>query len=159
MCAVCCVLCAVCGVRCAVCCRYCMLMRCYSPSSFPPPWYRYGHGTVAFGMLGDWCSVEAFCPGSSDKCLSNPGWTSGDATSSFYFVANLKTMVNMAKAIGNTADFATYSAALALATAAYVQQYVIRRIMCDTASYYTRYIPLYTPLLPAPMCTHYMYIH
>ena len=83
----------------------------------------YGHGTVAFGMLGDWCSVEAFCPGSSDKCLSDPGWTSGDATSSFYFVANLKTMVNMAKAIGNTVDHAMYSAALALATAAYVQQY------------------------------------
>jgi len=40
----------------------------------------YGDGVPQFGMLGDWCSVERFCPGSSDDCLANPGWTSGDAT-------------------------------------------------------------------------------
>ena len=83
----------------------------------------YGHGTVAFGMLGDWCSVEPFCPGSSDGCLANPGWTSGDATSSYYFVVNLRTMVSVAKALNNTADHAKYSAALAVAKAAYAKQY------------------------------------
>ena len=46
----------------------------------------HGDGVPQFGMLGDWCAVEGFCPGSSDGCLADPGWTSGDATSAFYFI-------------------------------------------------------------------------
>ena len=26
-------------------------------------------GIPTFGMMGDWCSIEPFCPGSSDACL------------------------------------------------------------------------------------------
>ena len=30
---------------------------------------RYGSGVPQFGLLGDWCAIEPFCPGSSDGCL------------------------------------------------------------------------------------------
>jgi hypothetical protein len=70
-------------------------------------------------MLGDWCAVEDFCPGSSDGCLADPGWTSGDATSAFYFVKNLEVMVQMANATGRHADVSKYEAALAHARGSY----------------------------------------
>ena len=81
----------------------------------------YGDGVPQFGMLGDWCSVETFCPGSSDKCLSTPGWTSGDATSAFYYILDLQAMVQMAHAIGKRTDVAKYEAAVLHAKAAYRQ--------------------------------------
>ena len=76
-------------------------------------------GRVSAGMLGDWCAVEDFCPGSSDGCLADPGWTSGDATSAFYFVKNLEVMVQMANATGRHADVSKYEAALAHARVSY----------------------------------------
>ena len=61
-----------------------------------------------FGLLGDWSSIEPFCPGSSDACLHDPGWTSGDATSSFYYIQDLEAVVDMATALNRTADAKRY---------------------------------------------------
>lgn len=83
----------------------------------------YGGGVPQFGLLGDWCAVEAFCPGSSDGCLSNPGWTNGDATTAFYFIYALKLLVNMANATGRSADVTAYSAMLGTAKTAYHTQF------------------------------------
>lgn len=80
---------------------------------------EYGKGVPQFGMLGDWCSIEAFCPGSSDGCLSDPGWTSGDATSAFYYVKDLEVLVQLANATGNHNDASKYSASLEHARVAY----------------------------------------
>ena len=73
---------------------------------------KFGHGVPQFGLLGDWCSVEPFCPGSSDGCLSNPGWTNGDATSAFYFLKSVEDLIQMARVAGKIADVATYTAML-----------------------------------------------
>ena len=70
-------------------------------------------------MLGDWCAIEPFCPGSSDGCLKDPGWTSGDATSAFYFVKDLEVMVQMAHATGKSSDATKYHAALEHARTSY----------------------------------------
>jgi hypothetical protein len=79
----------------------------------------YGDGVPQFGMLGDWCAVEPFCPGSSDGCLSTPGWTSGDATSAFYYILDLQAMVQMANVTGKHMDVVKYEAAMRDAKAAY----------------------------------------
>jgi hypothetical protein len=68
----------------------------------------YGGGVPQFGMLGDWCAIEPFCPGSSDGCLANPGWTKGDATSAFYFVKDREAMVSLSNVTGKAADHAKY---------------------------------------------------
>jgi hypothetical protein len=72
-------------------------------------------------MLGDWCSIEPFCPGSSDACLKSPGWLKGmgDATTSFYFLQDLEAMVGLATALGKPADAAKYGGMLAKARVAY----------------------------------------
>lgn len=81
----------------------------------------YGGGVPQFGLLGDWCSVEPFCPGSSDGCLRNPGWTNGDATSAFYFLKSLEDLIRMAKAAAgaHSSDVAKYTQLLTTAKAAY----------------------------------------
>jgi hypothetical protein len=63
-------------------------------------------GVPSFGLLGDWCSIEPLCPGSSDGCLSNPGWNQGDGdvTASFYYVKDLEVMLALAVATNRTAD-------------------------------------------------------
>ena len=79
----------------------------------------YGDGVPQFGLLGDWCSVEPFCPGSSDGCLASPGWTNGDATTAFYFIKSVEDLIKMAKLVGQTADAAKYTQMLAAAKKAY----------------------------------------
>jgi hypothetical protein len=79
----------------------------------------YGHGVPQFGMLGDWCAIDPLCPGSTDKCLTDPGWTSGNPTSSFYYVQHLATMEAMAAALGKSDDVKMYAAMAVTAKAAY----------------------------------------
>ena len=105
---------------------------------------KFGNGVPQFGLLGDWCSVEPFCPGrikfgnslnclnlifsvtgalsnrstlvgSSDGCLANPGWTNGDATTAFYFIKSLENLIHMAKVAEKSADVTTYTSMLKLA--------------------------------------------
>ena len=80
---------------------------------------KYGAGVPQFGMLGDWCSVEPFCPGSSDGCLASPGWTSGDATTAFYFIKSLEDLIKMAKLTEHKTDVHTYTQMLSSAKAGY----------------------------------------
>ena len=82
---------------------------------------KFGSGVPQFGLLGDWCSVEPFCPGSSDGCLSNPGWTNGDATTAFYFLKSLEDLIQMANVTGKSADVTTYTAMLTEAKQSYHQ--------------------------------------
>ena len=84
---------------------------------------KYGGGVPQFGLLGDWCALEPFCPGSSDKCLANPGWTNGDATSAFYFVKDVEVLVQMARVTGNQPDVQAYSAVLEHAKTSYHSQF------------------------------------
>ena len=76
-------------------------------------------GVPQFGLLGDWCSVEPFCPGSSDGCLNTPGWTSGDATTAFYFIKSVEDLLKMASLTGHHDDISTYTKVLSIAKAAY----------------------------------------
>ena len=36
-----------------------------------------------YGLLGDWLADQALCPGSSDGCLTDPGFVTGNPTSAF----------------------------------------------------------------------------
>ena len=87
-----------------------------------------GYGGIddipSFGMMGDWCSIEPFCPGSSDACLKDPGWTgAGDATSAFYYIQDLLAAAQMANATGRANDAAAFGLLLARARAAYVRTF------------------------------------
>jgi len=47
------------------------------------------------GLLGDWLAPDPICPGSSDTCLSDPGWTRGNPTTAFQYVLDLQAMVTI----------------------------------------------------------------
>ena len=72
-----------------------------------------------YGLLGDWLAAQELCPGSSDGCLTNPGFINGNPTSAFQYVLDLESMVAIATALNETAAAAEYAAELAAAPAAY----------------------------------------
>lgn len=72
-----------------------------------------------FGLLGDWLSLDPFCPGGSDNCLKNPGWISGNPTTAFYYLVCVEAMSKIAAQIGNEADASAYAAEFAAGTASY----------------------------------------
>ena len=55
-------------------------------------------------------------------CLKDPGWTSGDATSSFYFIKDVEHLAAMANATGHIADAERYAHAAVAAREAYHTQ-------------------------------------
>ena len=91
------------------------------------PGYGGIAGVPSFGMMGDWCSIEPFCPGSSDHCLTDPGWTgAGNPSSSFAYIQDLEAVAQMAAATGKPDEAAAYGALLERARAAYYRAYFNR---------------------------------
>ena len=72
-----------------------------------------------FGLLGDWLSLDPFCPGGNDKCLTSPGWVSGNPTTAFQYLLDVQAMAAVAELIGNAADAAAFQKEYALASASY----------------------------------------
>jgi alpha-L-rhamnosidase len=72
---------------------------------------RYGPGGILpqFGLLGDWLSLDPMCPGGNDECLTHPGWTSGNPTSSFYYLLCVEAMAELAAELGLVADATKYT--------------------------------------------------